>query len=632
MQIENVYSGYNLDLNKTERTWLLTKYQVQRVSDFLRSSTFKDNIGLLYSNPIENIVSLKVFPLDFARLGYSTANTKLTIGSVQSDIENVRLLTRTQITFLVYTGYIEKLYNNFLDYAPYTQISIYLPYVESGEIDVDKVMGKEIKIYYTIDVISGKCVASIFSENVLINTFNGEIGVDIILNASNLNEIAKNMLLWTGNTINSALSVHSPQGILSFGVNASMSALNNQKIRLLNVGKHQPYISMVLPQNIAIYISRPRYTPPSNYNSVYGLPLNESRQLSTLNGYTQISEIHLENIEGATLEEIREIKRLLSEGVILSGDSTEFTFTVNGETYTSTGATTWETWVNTIYNTGGWFIKDMRVARVSGDGYEVIQGAFVDEYIQSIQYITRYEIDTFPFYINGVPYSSPYNFTWVQWVNSVYNDNVNKWYIKDNQIRRSILFGYEYISGSPVSALITPNDIINNVDYETTDVLTEISFTIDSYPHITSIDTTWREWVNSSNNENSLYKIWGDKIYRMENNIIRVVEGVGGIEVTPDDTIESFDYTTGTLSTLTFTLFNLDSTTSIYTATINTKWNDWLSSPYSALKFTRINNFVCVLDSSLQPHKVLKDITAEPQTITDIVEATAYSVDSNIYT
>lgn len=615
--------------------WAFNRVGVEGLTRFLYEDTFLNNIKLLFSNPVDNVLSFRIYPFSVpVRTDNVPQRTPIKIGNVTSGVyawEGV-----PQYTFTAFDGYIERYYNNFMDFSPYTKIEIYIPYISGvHEIDCDEVIGKKLKINYSVDFYTGKCIAYLLvgDEETLLTTYDGQIGVDVQIGGGADSEIARNLLSWGGSTALSVGATIATHGALAPTlISSSLSGLSAMKHTIQKRGTTQPFLNFMLPQDIIIYITRPRYIAPSNYNSVYGLPLNEERQLSTLNGFTKISEIHLENLESATLEEIREIKRLLSEGVILSGDSTEFMFTVNGETYTSTGATTWETWVNTIYNTGDWFIKDMRVARVSGDGYEIIQGAFVDDYIQPIQYLTHYEVNTFTFYINGVPYSTPYNFTWVQWVNSIYNDSVNRWYIEDNQIRRSILFGYEYISGSPVSALITPNDIINNVDYETTEVLTEISFTIDSYPYIVTRDTTWREWVNSPNNENSIYKIWNNKIYRMESNIIRVVEGVGGIEVTPDDTIESFDYTTGTLSTLTFTLFNLDSTTSTYTATTNTVWNDWLSSPYSALKFTRINNSVCVIDSSLQPHKVLKDINAEPQMITDIVEATTYSVDSNIYT
>lgn len=618
--------------NNASRLWCMNDSNVGGLIYYLFQNSFLDDIKLLFSEPIDNIMSLRVYPFIIPVETSQHGNVK--IGNVTMNVYGWNV--DGDYEFTAFDGYIDRYYNNFMDFSPYTNIEIYIPYTNGiHQIPVDEVMGKRLKIVYIVDLFTGKCTASLFvgEDEKFLTSFDGQIGVDVQINGGVNTEIARNLLTWGGTTALSVGATIATQGALApVLISSSLSGLNAMKHNIQKRGTTQPFLNFHLPQDIIIYINRPRYTSPSNYNSVYGLPLNESRQLSTLNGYTQISEIHLENLEGATLEEIREIKRLLTEGVILSGDSTEFTFTINGDIYTSTGATTWETWVNTVYNTGEWFIKDMRVVRVSGDGYEVIQGAFTDDYIQPIQYLTRYEIDTFTFYINGRSYSSPYNFTWSQWVNSVYNDDTNRWYIEDNQIRRSILFGYEYISSSPVSETVTPTDIISSVDYVVTEVLSEFGFTIDSAPYNASPNMTWREWVNSDYNYNSLYKIWNNKIYRFEDNIIRVVEGVGGIEVASDDIITSYDYNTGVISTITFRLFNLDGTTSTYTSTINTMWNNWLSSPYAPLRFTTRDSYVCVLDSEARLHRVLADTTATPQTTSDIIENILYSVDTNIYT
>lgn len=625
------YNQYYNVVTNINTIWGLTRYAVNDIANSLYNDTFINNPQLLFNTPIENITSLRVYPFDVSRLG-SYINEKVKIGRVNMEVYGKRMMT-TQYEFIAYRGYITPKYNNFLDLSPYTKIEVYLPYVGFVDLNPDDIMGKELTIKYYIDVLTGKCMVEFTYKKDgvthILNNIDGQIGVDIAIGGGGYAEIAQNLLMVGAGATTALLTGGATLPVLS---GALISGINSSKLNIQKRSTLQPYLNFNLPQKIMIRIYRPQYKRPSDFASTFGLPLNETRKLNTLNGFTQVRELHIENIFGATLDEFNQIEALLKEGVILSATSKELKFKIDNIEYTFQNDMTWGMWTTSIYNTGGWLQGvDGEIYKTSDGGKIVVMGVNVFDRINTTTYQTEFVKDSITFMIDGTPYKAYINTSWVEWVTSEFN--VNRWYIENNQIRRSILLGYEYISGSPASTLITPNDIIiNNVDYETTEVLTEISFTIDSYPYITSIDTTWREWVNSSNNENSLYKIWGNKIYRMDNNIIRVVEGVGGIEVTPNDMIQSFDYTTGTLSTLTFTLYNLDSTTSTYTATKNTTWNEWLASPYSALKFTRINNFVCVLDSSLQPHKVLKDINAEPQTINDIVEATTYSIDSNIYT
>lgn len=57
----------------------------------------------------------------------------------------------------------------------------------------------------------------------------------------------------------------------------------------------------------------------TDYNKLYGKPLGDVRQLSTLTGYTEISSIHLEGVGfgTATQKELAMLEQILSDGIIL---------------------------------------------------------------------------------------------------------------------------------------------------------------------------------------------------------------------------------------------------------------------------------------------------------------------------
>ena len=63
---------------------------------------------------------------------------------------------------------------------------------------------------------------------------------------------------------------------------------------------------------------QPVVTPTDSvYRHTYGLPLKAPQTLSTLNGFTQVSEVHITEIPNATDEEISMIENELKNGVIL---------------------------------------------------------------------------------------------------------------------------------------------------------------------------------------------------------------------------------------------------------------------------------------------------------------------------
>ena len=57
---------------------------------------------------------------------------------------------------------------------------------------------------------------------------------------------------------------------------------------------------------------------PTNYGKLVGYPVENTMNIGSLTGFTQINEIHIENYFGnATKQEIIMLNNLLKEGVII---------------------------------------------------------------------------------------------------------------------------------------------------------------------------------------------------------------------------------------------------------------------------------------------------------------------------
>jgi len=187
-----IYSGDGAEINTI--TWFCNR--VKNFEDF----TNIDDMNLwlqrnfLTSNPIDNIISCKWFPFDtadFMGMG-SKGNVKLgnTYVNVSGDYKTPGLqmytsLTPTQVNTL-YLGHFDLLvaYQNFRDYSPYTDATIYFPYCGTASLDLSFCLGHSIYVQYKIDINTGSCtaLASLDSyDGDIIASGHGTISIDIPL-------------------------------------------------------------------------------------------------------------------------------------------------------------------------------------------------------------------------------------------------------------------------------------------------------------------------------------------------------------------------------------------------------------------------------------------------------------------
>ena len=58
---------------------------------------------------------------------------------------------------------VEELYHSLLDYSPFSRLTIYLPFIGFIDLDDKMVMGKSVRVNYRVDVLSGRCLAEIYT-------------------------------------------------------------------------------------------------------------------------------------------------------------------------------------------------------------------------------------------------------------------------------------------------------------------------------------------------------------------------------------------------------------------------------------------------------------------------------------
>ena len=208
-------------------------------------------------------------------------------------------------------------YRNFIDYGPYTQAKLFLPFVGFVPIEPELFQSGALKVVYRFNVIDGSFMAFVVStssksklSNSVIGQWGGNACVHVPITGINYSnmvsgiaagasavvaEIGKGSLIGTADAaLNTAAAAPALQS--SNGYNATTSFLSVRT----------PYL--MIERSVSHY--------SKDYGHEQGYPSEITTSLSKISGYTEADSIHLEGL-GATDEEMKEIASLLAAGVIL---------------------------------------------------------------------------------------------------------------------------------------------------------------------------------------------------------------------------------------------------------------------------------------------------------------------------
>lgn len=283
-------------------TYSMTKERLNQLGSFLWGANIFDEFSLINSNPIENIISCKNIPISL-----NGTDEVIHLGNVNTGTNGAKVISNFG-TLNVGQIALPKKYNSFLDFAPYTKITIYLPYIGFKEIDATIAIGKTLKVAYVADVITGGCIAQIFINGVRFYEFSGEMGVDIPITASNRAQVEASYI---GNAVGMGASLAS--GNITGTID---SVLSSATAKYNYSSTDTPNANCVASVNRTCYviIERPTYQELSKFNHTKGKMCNLSKTIRSLSGFTICdSNIDLSGI-CATEQEKQEITQILSTG------------------------------------------------------------------------------------------------------------------------------------------------------------------------------------------------------------------------------------------------------------------------------------------------------------------------------
>ena len=292
-------------VGKASSLWSIynpTLEQVNQFGSWLWSSDFVEQLKKLFSDPMQAIIGLhKVYsPVQ------TTGQGTIKCGYLDSGVPS-KLVSEQYVTVDCGSVDMQEYFGNVFDYSPYTEISIYLPFIGIRQLDPSDVMRSTISVKYHIDVLTGACLAEVNvqrdASGGTLYTFSGDAAVQYPVSSGSYMGIVSGLIgVATSIVSGNLLPALGGATRLHTNVDRSGSFTGNSGA----MGSKVPYI----------IISRPQTAMANKFETLSGYPSNTYTPLSACKGFTQVKYCHVENLSANETEK-NEIERMLKEGVIL---------------------------------------------------------------------------------------------------------------------------------------------------------------------------------------------------------------------------------------------------------------------------------------------------------------------------
>lgn len=259
----------------------------------------------IYSNLISNVVSLKFMPTTAENLGGTGDASPVILGFKTYDNLTVQTIGNTTAPIVNIGSYkFAKEYNSFADYAPYTDVKLYLPFVGVVPIDTNLFMGAgggetatlNIKAQY--DLQSGLITYFIMRNKTMISSVSGHMAVEVPISLqSGLDTFSTMSRNFSGKVWDFAMegAKGNPIGMISEIAQGSATA-PPQTIFASTGGDGAFYAH----PKCMIMIKHPQYNRPKNYSHVVGFPAYVTKKVSDLQGFNIVQNPVIPLADGMT--------------------------------------------------------------------------------------------------------------------------------------------------------------------------------------------------------------------------------------------------------------------------------------------------------------------------------------------
>ena len=292
------------------RVYAPSHEQLQALASELWGSIFVNTLEKIMNDPMEAVISLHSIPFS-----PTVGNlTHIRIGNYDSNV-NAHAVTVQYYQINCGNISIPEHWASALDYSPYTDVNIFIPFVGVRPLQIDDVMNRVLTLKYNIDILTGSAIAMLKCGDSVLYTFNTQLHAEIPYTMSSYGRVVQSIISVAGTAIG-AVAGGGAGASLGSVVGSALGTALSKHSDISRGGTLGGSVGVMGDFTPYLIIHRPIQSLASDFASKKGYPSNITRTLSSVTGYTVVDKIHLTNID-CTDTERDEIHALLKEGVIL---------------------------------------------------------------------------------------------------------------------------------------------------------------------------------------------------------------------------------------------------------------------------------------------------------------------------
>ena len=289
-----------------------TQAQLNSFGAWLWSSSFADQLLKLFSDPMQAIIGLHKIYCDPSVSG--TSNIK--VGYLDSGV-SANVVSNQYTTVDCGTINLLEKFGNVFDYAPYTSVGLYLPFIGVVNLNVADVMRSSLNVVYHFDVLTGAIYVEVkvirdSGNGGTIYTYSGNGASQYPLSSGSYMGIVSGIMSIAGGIAGTIASGGAAMPLMMGAASSAMNMHTNVE-RSGSITGNAGAMGAKIPYLI---ISRPQTAMADNYSKYTGIPANQEMRIGSASGFCKFLTVHLTNIT-ATDAEKAEIQNLFESGVLI---------------------------------------------------------------------------------------------------------------------------------------------------------------------------------------------------------------------------------------------------------------------------------------------------------------------------
>lgn len=257
------------------------------------SGSLIETLSKLFNDPMDAVIGLHELYATPATSGGATIRCGYLDSGVSASYVGSRYTTINCGSVVV-----EEYYQNYLDYSPYTQAFIYLPFIGIVQVCADDIIGNAVNITYHVDSYTGSCIAVVSvardGYEATVYQYNGNCAVEIPISSGYQSTLVSGLLGMAG----VALSGNPVSGLAAAHVGRAGLGKNNVQ-HSGSFGSSYGAMGAKIPY---IIVRRPTQKKVYNYAESYGYPAHKMVFVGNCSGYLRCREVRVKSTTATNVE------------------------------------------------------------------------------------------------------------------------------------------------------------------------------------------------------------------------------------------------------------------------------------------------------------------------------------------